>query len=162
MIPPPNKVTFFNLELSINGTVIQRKITTHLRLLDFIRNEIRLTGTKEVCGEGECGACTVMIDGKTVNSCLVLAVEAHKSEITTIEGLSTSSELTRLQQAFIEAHSVQCGYCIPGMILSGEQILKATSSPSRESIKKGLSGNICRCTGYTKIIDAIENTGDGS
>lgn len=146
----------FELTLTVNGEKITRRVPTHLRLLDFLRDDLRLTGAKEVCGEGECGACTVIMDGKTVNSCLILAVEAHGSEITTIEGYTPSEKLTELQQAFIDHHSVQCGYCIPGMILSGEQIRHHCQNPDRDEVKSGLAGNICRCTGYHKIIDAVE------
>jgi len=146
---------FYKIELTVNNNKITHSIPTHLRLLDFLRNELNLTGAKEVCAEGECGACTVIMDGKIVNSCLVLAVEANGSEITTIEGIGKENELSELQQAFVDYHSVQCGYCIPGMILAGEQLLKDNPSASAKEIKEGISGNICRCTGYTKIIDAV-------
>ena len=146
---------FYKIELTVNNKKINHSIPTHLRLLDFLRNELNLTGAKEVCAEGECGACTVIMDGKIVNSCLVLAVEADGSEITTIEGIGKENELSVLQQAFVDYHSVQCGYCIPGMILAGEQLLKDNPSASEKEIKEGISGNICRCTGYTKIIDAV-------
>jgi len=147
--------TTLKIELTVNNNQITHSIPTHLRLLDFLRNELNLTGAKEVCAEGECGACTVIMDGKIVNSCLVLAVEADGSEITTIEGIGKENELSELQQAFVDYHSVQCGYCIPGMILAGEQLLKDNPSASEKEIKEGISGNICRCTGYTKIIDAV-------
>ncbi len=144
-----------NIELTVNNIQISQTIPTHLRLLDFLRNELNLTGAKEVCAEGECGACTVIMDGKIVNSCLVFAVEAAGSEIITIEGLGKENELSELQQAFVDYHSVQCGYCIPGMILAGEQLLKDNPNAIEMEIKHGISGNICRCTGYTKIIDAV-------
>ena len=162
MMASKMKTSFFDLKLTVNGNEYNRRIPTHIRLLDLLRDELKLTGAKEVCGEGECGACTIVMDGKTVNSCLILAVEAHQTEITTIEGFSPENELTKLQQAFIDDHSVQCGYCIPGMIISGEQIIEDFHRPTRKQRKDGLSGNICRCTGYTKIIDAIENTGKNS
>jgi aerobic carbon-monoxide dehydrogenase small subunit len=146
-----------DIELTVNNTIIAKSILTHLRLLDFLRDELNLTGAKEVCAEGECGACTVIMDGKIVNSCLVLAVEANCSEITTIEGIGKENELSELQQAFVDYHSVQCGYCIPGMILSGEQLLKDNPNATENEIKQGISGNICRCTGYTKIIDAVSS-----
>ena len=152
--PKPN---YFNLVLTVNGISIEREVATHLRLLDFLRNELMLTGAKEVCGEGECGACTIIMDGQTVNSCLILAVEAHNRNIITIEGLADTQDLTALQQSFEDHHSVQCGYCIPGMVLTGEKLLERKLHPSREEIKYELSGNICRCTGYHKIVDAIEN-----
>lgn len=147
--------TIYKIELTVNDKCITHSIPTHLRLLDFLRNELNLTGAKEVCDEGECGACTVILDGKIVNSCLVLAVEAGGSEITTIEGISKENELSTLQQAFVDYHSVQCGYCIPGMILAGEQLLKDKPKATEKEIKEGISGNICRCTGYIKIIDAV-------
>jgi len=146
---------FQKIELTVNNSKLSYKIPTQLRLLDFLRNELNLTGTKEVCAEGECGACTVIMDDKIVNSCLVLAVEADGSVITTIEGIGKDNELSELQNAFVDHHSVQCGYCIPGMILAGEQLLKDNPSSSEKEIKEGISGNICRCTGYTKIIDAV-------
>ena len=152
----------FKLSLTVNGQRIEREVATHLRLLDFLRNDLDLTGAKEVCGAGECGACTVIMDGQTVNSCLVLAVEAQGREITTIEGLADIQELTGLQQSFEDHHAVQCGYCIPGMVLSGEKLLERNPHPSREEIKYELAGNICRCTGYHKIVDAIENAGKQS
>lgn len=147
--------TTLDIELTVNDKRITHSIPTHLRLLDFLRNELNLTGAKEVCAEGECGACTVIMDGKIVNSCLVLAVEANGAEITTIEGVGKENELSELQQAFVDYHSVQCGYCIPGMILAGEQLLKDNPNATEKEIKQGIAGNICRCTGYTKIIDAI-------
>ena len=149
--------TIQNIELTVNNNNITKSIPTHLRLLDFLRNELNLTGAKEVCAEGECGACTVIMDGKIVNSCLVLAVEADGSEVTTIEGIGKDEGLSELQQAFVDYHSVQCGYCIPGMILSGEQLLKDNPNATETEVKEGISGNICRCTGYTKVIDAVSS-----
>lgn len=143
------------IELNVNGNKVVKNISTNLRLLDFLRNELKLTGAKEVCAEGECGACTVIMNGKIVNSCLVLAVEANGSNITTVEGIGKDDQLSDLQQAFVDHHSVQCGYCIPGMILSGEQLIRDNPNASIDEIKYGISGNTCRCTGYTKIIDAV-------
>lgn len=150
-----DKQDFQKIELTVNNKRITSEIATDLRLLDYLRNELNLTGAKEVCAEGECGACTVIMDGQIVNSCLVLAVEAGGSKITTIEGIRKNDQLSELQQAFVDYHSVQCGYCIPGMILAGEQLIKDNPRASIEEIKYGISGNICRCTGYTKIIDAV-------
>lgn len=147
--------TILKIELTVNSKKFTQSIPTQMRLLDFLRNELDLTGAKEVCAEGECGACTVIMDGKIVNSCLVFAVEANGSEITTIEGIGKADELSELQQAFVDYHSVQCGYCIPGMILAGEQLLNDNPNATEQEIKEGIAGNICRCTGYTKIIDAI-------
>jgi carbon-monoxide dehydrogenase small subunit len=149
------KQIFRKIELTVNNKQIKSELSTNLRLLDYLRNELNLTGTKEVCAEGECGACTVIMDGKIVNSCLVLAVEADGSTIITIEGIGKNEQLSELQQAFVDYHSVQCGYCIPGMILAGEQLIKDNPTASKDEIKYGISGNICRCTGYTKIIDAV-------
>ncbi|MBC8401248.1 MAG: (2Fe-2S)-binding protein [Candidatus Marinimicrobia bacterium] len=153
-------IGYFDLVVTVNGCEVRRRVATHQRLLDFLRDDLRLTGTKEVCGEGECGACTVILNGETVNSCLILAVEAHDSHIVTIEGLSADHNLTDLQQAFVEKHSVQCGYCIPGMILSADHIHRDCVHPEYDEIKQGLAGNICRCIGYHKIIDAVEQKGD--
>ncbi len=150
----------FKLEVTINGELIQREVPTHLRLLDFLRDDLRLTGTKEVCGEGECGACTVILNGQTVNSCLILAVETHGGYVITIEGLADTQELTAMQKSFEDHHAVQCGYCIPGMVLTGEKLLERNPHPTRDEIKYELSGNICRCTGYHKIVDAIEGAAD--
>lgn len=149
----------FHLEVTVNGEMIQRDIPTHLRLLDFLRENLGLTGSKEVCGEGECGACTVILNGQTVNACLILAVEIHGGYVQTIEGLADTSELTDMQQSFEDHHAVQCGYCIPGMVLTGEKLLERIPQPTRDEIKYELSGNICRCTGYHKIVDAIEKAG---
>lgn len=150
----------YSIIVTVNGQSISADVSTELRLLDFLRYELDLTGAKEVCGEGECGACTVVLNGKTVNSCLILAVEVDGAEITTIEGLSNHGLLNEMQNAFVDHHSVQCGYCIPGMVLTGEQIIKDHKNPSRETIKEELAGNICRCTGYQKIVDAIEFAAD--
>ncbi len=155
----PHSQTSFELKVTINGELIERSINTHIRLLDFLRDELRLTGTKEVCGEGECGACNVLLDGKIVNSCLIFAVETNNRSIITIEGIASEDKLSRLQEAFISKHSVQCGFCIPGMIIAGESILAENPNPDRTEIQRGLAGNICRCTGYQKIIDAVESVG---
>jgi aerobic-type carbon monoxide dehydrogenase small subunit (CoxS/CutS family) len=144
------------IQLTVNKKEIQKDVSTKLRLLDFIRDELQLTGTKEVCGEGECGACSIIMNGNIVNSCLIFAVEANGSTITTIEGISTDGNLSKIQQSFLDNNSIQCGFCIPGMIIAGEEIKKDNSNPTRDEIKDSLAGNICRCTGYTKIIDAIE------
>ncbi len=142
--------------LKINGKMYTRKINPMLRLIDFIRDEIKLKGTKEGCGEGECGACTVIMNGKTVNSCLVLAASANGAEITTIEGLSNGDHLHPIQEAFIEVGAVQCGYCIPGMILSTKALLDENLDATEAQIKEGISGNLCRCTGYTKIVEGVK------
>jgi carbon-monoxide dehydrogenase small subunit len=153
--------TLFDLEVTVNGRLYRRTVPTHLRLLDFLREALLLTGTKEACGEGECGSCTVLMNGLSVNCCLVLAVEAQGAEIVTIEGLAQGDTLNALQQAFVDCHAVQCGYCIPGMVLSAGQLLEDNPRPSRDEIESALVGNICRCTGYHKIIDAVEQAAGG-
>ncbi len=142
-------------ECIVNGKKISIDIAPDAILLDVIRDELTLTGTKKGCGEGECGACTVIIDGVTVNSCMYPALKANGKEIITVEGLS-EGELTKLQQAFIDEGAVQCGFCTPGMLLSAKVILDKHPNPTREEIRKGISGNLCRCTGYTKILNAVE------
>lgn len=143
------------VNIRVNGESYERNINPSLRLIDFLRDEIKLKGTKEGCGEGECGACTVIMDGNIVNSCIVLAASANGSEITTIEGVS-GAELHPIQEAFLEAGAVQCGYCIPGMVLSTKALLDRNLDASEEEIKEGISGNLCRCTGYTKIIEGVK------
>lgn len=144
------------VSLTVNGrpTVIQ--IDEHRTLLYLIREVLGLKGTKEGCGEGVCGACTVLLDGQAVNACLVLAVQAEGKDLRTIEGLGTEENLHPLQKAFIEVGAVQCGYCTPGMILSAKALLDKNHHPSEAEIRRGLSGNLCRCTGYQKIIEAVQ------
>jgi carbon-monoxide dehydrogenase small subunit len=143
------------ITLTVNKEMCRLSVEPHRRLLDLLRNDLSLTGAKEGCGEGDCGACTVIMDGKAVPSCLVLAVEADGSNITTIEGLADGGKLHPLQEAFVTHGAVQCGFCTPGMILSAKAYLETSRSPSREEVKKAMVGNLCRCTGYVKIIDAI-------
>ena len=143
------------INLKINGKTYELKVKPNILLLDLIRDEIGLTGTKRGCGTGECGACTVLMEGKPVNSCLVLAVEADGKNILTIEGLAENGKLHPLQEAFMEEGAVQCGFCTPGMILSAKALLDINPNPNEEEIKKAIAGNLCRCTGYTKIIKAI-------
>ena len=127
-----------------------------MTLLDFLREELSMKGTKKGCDSGHCGACTVIMDGKTINACLVLAVQADGKEILTIEGLSSGGKLHPLQEAFVEEGAVQCGFCVPGMILSAKALLDEKDDPSEEEIREALSGNLCRCTGYVKIIKAVQ------
>lgn len=143
------------ITLTVNKETHRLSVEPHRRLLDVLRNDLGLTGTKEGCGEGDCGACTVILDGQAVTSCLVLAVEADGSEITTVEGLADGGKLHPLQEAFVTHGAVQCGFCTPGMILSAKAFLETHRSPSREDVKRAMVGNLCRCTGYVKIIDAI-------
>jgi aerobic carbon-monoxide dehydrogenase small subunit len=145
------KITF-----KINGEQRNAEVDEKERLLDFIREDLGLTGTKEGCGEGECGACTIIMEGKTVASCLVYAYQADGKEIYTIEGKKVLQELEIIQQAYVDTGAVQCGFCIPGMVMSTKVLLDKNPKPSREEIREGLQGNLCRCTGYVKIVDAVE------
>lgn len=144
------------IQLRVNGTDYKLNIDENTRLLDLLREELGLLGVKEGCGEGECGACTIIMDGKTVNSCMVMAFQADGSDILTIEGLEKNGEIHPIQQAFIDVGAVQCGFCTPGMILSSKALLDKNPDPTREEIREGISGNLCRCTGYNKIVDAVE------
>ena len=143
------------LHITINGDEHQLLVATHRTLLEVIRDEIGLTGTKNGCGAGECGACTVLLDGEPVNSCLVLAHEAEGRKVTTIEGLARGGVLQPVQEAFVEEGAIQCGYCTPGMVLTAVALLDKNPAPSREEILDGLKGNLCRCTGYVKIVEAV-------
>ncbi|MCI0404228.1 MAG: (2Fe-2S)-binding protein [Acidobacteria bacterium] len=125
------------------------------RLLDVLREELHLTGAKEGCGEGECGACSVLINGQLANSCLIPALQAHGAEITTIEGVATDRQLHAIQQAFIETGGAQCGICTPGMIVAAVDLLRRVPAPTEDDIRVGLAGNLCRCTGYMKIFEAV-------
>lgn len=143
-----------NINLYINDNFYNIDINEEDRLIDVIREKINLTGTKEGCGEGECGACSVILNGEIVNSCLIMAFQADGKKIITIEGVKEED----LKQSFIDVGAVQCGFCTPGMVLSGKVILDNYNNPTKEDIRKGISGNLCRCTGYNKIVDAIYNT----
>ena len=143
--------------LTVNGEAHGITVDDRNTLLEVLRNKLFLTGTKEGCGTGECGACTVLLDGQAVLACLTLAIDVQGKKITTIEGLAADGKLSPLQQAFIDFGAVQCGFCSPGMILSATALLSANPNPSRQDIQKALEGNICRCTGYNKIVDAIES-----
>jgi carbon-monoxide dehydrogenase small subunit len=143
------------IRLNLNGRQLEAFASPNETLLEFLRSRLGITGTKEGCNTGDCGACTVILDGKAVNSCLVLAVETDGSEMTTIEGLSPSGELHPLQQSFVDNGSVQCGFCTPGMIMSAKALIDENPSPTEEDIRFGLAGNLCRCTGYVNIIKAV-------
>jgi carbon-monoxide dehydrogenase small subunit len=144
------------LNITVNGKEYELHVKPSATLLEVIREDLGLTGAKEGCGVGECGACTVIVDGKTVNACLILAIEVEGSQITTIEGLADGERLHPIQQAFVDIGGLQCGFCTPGMILSTKALLDANKNPTDEEIKKGLEGNFCRCTGYTKIIESVK------
>lgn len=148
------------IKLKVNGEERTLDVTPYTRLLDLIREELGLTGVKEGCGKGECGACTVIMNGKLTASCLVPAPQAEGAEILTIEGLVSAGKLHPIQESFIEAGAVQCGFCIPGMVLAGKKLLDENPNPDEKDVRYGLSGNICRCTGYTKIIDAVMMAAD--
>jgi len=143
------------IEFRLNGVARKLEAYPMERLLDVLREQCGLTGTKEGCGEGECGACSVLMDGQLVNSCLVPVLQAHRAEILTIEGLAAVAELHALQAAFASAGGAQCGICTPGMILATLQLLERAPHPTDEQIREGLAGNLCRCTGYQKIFDAV-------
>jgi len=146
------------IELKVNGESYETAVDPHRTLLEVLRENLGLTGAKEGCDLGACGACTVLIDGKAVLSCLTLAVDSQKKEITTIEGLAKEGKLHPLQQNFVNHGAIQCGFCTPGMILSAKAMLDKNPKPTEEEVKRGISGNLCRCTGYTKIIEAIMAT----
>lgn len=140
----------------VNGRSYEVLIEPHMLLVDVLREKIGLTGTKYACGTGDCGACTVLVDGKPVLSCLTLAVTARDRNIMTIEGVAEGTELHPIQQAFVELGAVQCGFCSPGMVLSAKALLEENPKPTRDEIKEGLAGNLCRCTGYIKIVEAVQ------
>ena len=144
------------IKLNVNGKIHEVKVKPHETLLHVIRNELGLKGTKSGCESGECGTCTVILDGKAVHSCLVLAAQAEGKKITTIEGIGTQEKPHPLQQSFIEAGAVQCGFCTPGMILSAKALLDNNPNPTTEEIKRAIDGNLCRCTGYINILEAIK------
>jgi carbon-monoxide dehydrogenase small subunit len=144
------------LTLDVNGESRQLLVPVHKTLLEVLREDMQLTGTKHGCELGECGTCTVLIDGKPELSCLVLPVQVEGRSITTVEGIAHGSDLHPLQQAFAELGAAQCGYCTPGILLSAKSLLEVNHRPSRDDIREALAGNLCRCTGYTKILDAVE------
>lgn len=151
------------ISLIVNGTVYDLETYPNRTLLDLLREDLGLTGAKDACGgEGECGACTVLLDGEPVNSCLVLVGQTNAREVTTIEGLTKGDELHPVQKAFIESGAVQCGFCTPGAVLATTALLKRSSQPTEDEIREALSGNLCRCTGYYKMVDAVlRAAGDG-
>lgn len=144
------------IECTVNGEKMQLEVAPKERLLDVLRNQLQLTGAKEGCGVGECGSCTVIVDGRAVHACLMLACQMDGKNILTVEGLKKDNEPDPLQRAFVEHGAVQCGYCTPGMLMSARALLMKNPHPSLEEIKEALAGNLCRCTGYNRIIKAVE------
>jgi carbon-monoxide dehydrogenase small subunit len=150
------------ITLTVNNQEYELAVEPNLTLLDLLRYRLELTGTKKGCDEGDCGACTVIMNGKPVSSCLILAVQANGKEILTIEGMETEEGIHPIQKAFIDKGAIQCGYCTPGMILSAKALLDRNPHPSEEEIRTAISGNLCRCTGYQKIVEAIEDVSEKS
>jgi aerobic-type carbon monoxide dehydrogenase small subunit (CoxS/CutS family) len=150
------------IQVTVNGRHRAVDVAPHHTLLDLLRDDLRLTGTKECCLVGECGACTVIVDGRTVDSCLMLAVEADGAEILTVEGLASDGRLSRLQQAFLDRGAAQCGFCIPGQLMSAHALLVEKPAPSRAEVEEGIAGNLCRCGGYEPIMEAIHSVAEGS
>ena len=145
-----------SITVTVNGSQESVDVPSNMTLLQMLRERLALTGTKNGCEAGECGACTVLLDGEPVNSCLVLAVEADGREVTTVEGLADGDRLSALQEAFVEHSAVQCGFCTPGMLVSAQALLTRNSQPTEDEIKEALAGNLCRCTGYLRIIRAVQ------
>ncbi|RKL64563.1 (2Fe-2S)-binding protein [Thermoanaerobacteraceae bacterium SP2] len=148
------------ISFTLNKKSYEMKVPSNMTLLEIIREKVSLTGTKEGCGKGECGACTVIFNGRSANACLILAPQADDAEITTIEGISDEGGLHPVQKAFIEEGAIQCGFCTPGMVMSAVYLLDKNPHPNADEIREGLSGNLCRCTGYTKIIKAVERASE--
>lgn len=149
------KITF-----KVNGELVTVDVKPNELLINVLRDKLKLTGTKYVCGIGECGACTVLVDGEPILSCLTLAVDVNGREVTTIEGISRGEELSEVQQAFVEEGAIQCGYCMPGFIMMSEYLLRINQKPTEEEIKEYLRGNLCRCTGYVNIIKAVKKASE--
>ena len=145
-----------SIKVTINGTTYEREVEARKLLIHFIRDDLDLTGSHIGCDTGNCGACSVIVDGSLVKSCMMLAVQADGANVETVEGLADGEELSKLQQAFKDNHALQCGYCTPGMLMSATALLRSNPSPSEDEIKKGLQGNICRCTGYWNIFEAVK------
>lgn len=149
------------ITVTVNGSSESLTVPAHMTLLQMLREELALTGPKNGCAAGECGACTVLIDGRPVNACMVLAVEADGAEVLTVEGLSNDGQLSDLQQAFIDAGAVQCGFCTPGLLISAHALLERNPHPSEEEIRRALVGHLCRCTGYVRIVRAVRKAAKG-
>jgi aerobic-type carbon monoxide dehydrogenase small subunit (CoxS/CutS family) len=156
-----NGMDMRSINLVVNGRARALEVAVHHTLLDALRDELNLTGTKECCLVGECGACTVIVDGRIVDSCLMLAVEADGAEIRTVEGLAEDGQLSPLQQAFLDKGAVQCGFCTPGQLMAAHSLLDGNSNPSLDEIQEGLAGNLCRCGCYYQITEAIQSVAEG-
>jgi carbon-monoxide dehydrogenase small subunit len=154
-------MTMQALTMQLNGEEVTVQVEPSALLVEVLRDQLELTGTKVACGEGECGACTVLLDGVPVNSCLVPALKAQGREVMTVEGLASLGELHPLQKAFVEHGAVQCGYCTPGMLMSAKAFLNHNPNPTEEEVRLAISGNLCRCTGYAKIVEAIIDASTG-
>lgn len=156
----PTGTDLVEVACTVNGQEARLRVPAHRTLMDALRYDLGLTGTKTCCAEGECGACTVMVNGEAVNSCLMLAAEAEGDDILTIEGLGADSPtgMNDLQESFLETGAVQCGFCIPGQVMSAEYLLRTNADPSVEEIREAMSGNLCRCAGYQRIVAAVERT----
>ena len=150
------------IALTVNQKEYELAVNSNMSLLDLLREELNLMGAKEGCGIGECGACTVLLNGRAVSSCVMLAVEADGMDITTIEGLETEGGMHPIQKAFVEKGAIQCGFCTPGMILSAKGLLDKNPRPSEQEIRTAISGNLCRCTGYQKIVEAVKTVSEGN
>lgn len=143
------------ISFTLNGRPVSVSVPVTMNALDMLREELGLTGTKYACGEGECGACTIQLDGRTLNSCLMYAVDCDGRDVVTIEGLADAQALHPMQQAFVDHGAIQCGFCMPGMIVQAAYLAREHPALSREQMRRGLEGNVCRCTGYTKVLDAV-------
>ncbi len=151
-----------NIEFTVNGVVKQLAVSANASALDMLRDELDLKGAKEACGEGECGACTILVDDTSVCSCLMFAVDCHGRTIETVEGLQTDENLHPIQAAYVEHGAIQCGYCTPGMVMQTKHLLDKNPNPTEGEIRRGLEGNVCRCTGYLKIFDAVADAAQRS
>lgn len=149
-----------DLKINVNGIDHNLQVDDSMRLLDILREELNLTGTKEGCAVGECGACTVIMNGEAVNSCLILASQAQNSKIETVENLEQDDVLSKLQNAFVEEGAIQCGFCTPGMLMSAKALLNKTQYPTEDQIEEALEGNLCRCTGYVPIMNAVKKASE--
>ena len=153
-------MTMHSITITVNGGRERLDVPSNMTLLQLLREKLALTGTKNACSAGECGACTILMNGQPVNSCMVLAVEADGAEVVTVEGLADDGQLTPIQEAFMEHNAVQCGFCTPGVLISAHALLKRNPHPTEDEIKSAMVGNLCRCTGYLRIIEAVQTAAE--